>query len=61
MSFDIGRQTEQTFQFWSLTQGRLFTCKGSTSAVRSELGFLYPLLYRFDALCQEVLSLFNVG
>lgn len=40
MSFDIGRQTEQTFQFWSLTQGRLFSCKGSSLCGEIRFGFL---------------------
>jgi hypothetical protein len=40
MSFDIGRQTEQTSQFWSLTQGRLFTCKGSSLGGKIRVRFL---------------------
>jgi hypothetical protein len=44
MSFDIGRQTEQTFQFWSLTQGRLFGCKGSSLCGEIQFGFLANLI-----------------
>ena len=40
MSSDIGRQTEQTLQFWSLTQGRLFGCKGSSLGGEIRYGFL---------------------
>lgn len=45
MSLDIGRQTEQTFQFWSLTQGRLFGCKGSSLCGEIRFGFLvFPII-----------------